>query len=153
MCASRLDLCCRFLTVCQQYNLLSSDVKAIASLDGETVLLDPNSRRTHKVQRFKREREIKSQLAANQMKKMRLHQLQAEVGIAMLVHVIADTCHDQNLVCCTSSPHVRGARQFCICFLVTQRREVHAIHLLSPAVLRICIFMAHTHCMLWCSFT
>lgn len=44
-------------------------------------ILDQNSKRMHKVQRFKREREIKSQLAANQMKRMRLHQLQAEVNI------------------------------------------------------------------------
>lgn len=65
--------------MCQQYKLLSTEVKAVASLEGETVVLDQNSKRLHKVQRFKREREIKSQLAANQMKRMRLHQLQDEV--------------------------------------------------------------------------
>lgn len=71
----------RCLTACQQYGLLSNEVKAVASLEGEMTILDQNSKRMHKVQRFKREREIKSQLAANQMKRMRLHQLQAEVNI------------------------------------------------------------------------
>lgn len=73
-------MCHRFLVVCQQYSLLSNDVSAVASLEGEIAVLDQNSKRMHKVQRFKREREIKSQLAANQMKRMRLHQLQAEVS-------------------------------------------------------------------------
>ena len=71
---------CRFLSLCEQYGLLSKDVKAAARLDGQEPL-DQNTKRLHKVQRFKREREIKAKLANAQMKRMRIAQLEAEVAI------------------------------------------------------------------------
>lgn len=67
-----------FLNLCNQYGLLSEDAQAAARLDGQQPL-DQNTRRLQKVQRFKREREIKAKLGSMQMKQMRIAQLQDEV--------------------------------------------------------------------------
>lgn len=64
--------------MCNQYGLLSQDAKAAAQVEGQQSL-DQNTRRLQKVQRFKREREIKAELGAMQMKQMRMVQLQDEV--------------------------------------------------------------------------
>ncbi len=71
----------RFLTLCEQYGLLSKDVKAAARLDGQEPL-DQNTKRQQKVQRFKREREIKAKMANVQMKRMRTAHMQEEVNLA-----------------------------------------------------------------------
>ena len=71
----------RFLTLCEQYGLLSKDVKAAARLDGQEPL-DQNTKRQHKVLRFKREREIKAKMANVQMKRMRIAHIQEEVNLA-----------------------------------------------------------------------
>lgn len=75
-------LLCSFLNVCNQYGLLSEDAQAAARLDGQQPL-DQNTRRLQKVQRFKREREIKAKLGSMQMKQMRIAQLQDEVPCAL----------------------------------------------------------------------
>lgn len=64
--------------MCNQYGLLSEDAKAMARLDGQQPP-DQNTRRLQKVQRFKREREIKAKLSNTQMRQMRIAQLQDEV--------------------------------------------------------------------------
>ena len=73
-------LLCSFLNMCNQYGLLSEDAKAAARLDGQQPL-DQNTRRLQKVQRFKREREIKAKLSSTQMRQMRIAQLQDEVVV------------------------------------------------------------------------
>ena len=75
-------LLCSFLNLCNQYGLLSEDAQAAARLDGQQPL-DQNTRRLQKVQRFKREREIKAKLGSMQMKQMRIAQLQDEVSCAV----------------------------------------------------------------------
>ena len=67
--------------MCNQYGLLSEDAKAMAHSDGQQPL-DQNTRRLQKVQRFKREREIKAKLSSTQMRQMRIAQLQDEVSCA-----------------------------------------------------------------------
>lgn len=64
--------------MCNQYGLLSEDAKAASRLDGQQPL-DQNTKRLQKVQRFKREREIKAKLSNMQMRQMRSAQLQDEV--------------------------------------------------------------------------
>lgn len=71
----------RFLGLCEQYGLLSKDVKAAARLDGQEPL-DQNTKRQQKVQRFKREREIKAKMANVQMKRMHIAHIQDEDGVA-----------------------------------------------------------------------
>jgi hypothetical protein len=71
----------RFLELCEQYGLLTKDVKAAARLDGQEPL-DQNTKRQQKVQRFKREREIKAKMADVQMKRMRIAHIQEEVNPA-----------------------------------------------------------------------
>lgn len=75
-------LLCSFLNMCNQYGLLSEDAQAAARLDGQQPL-NQNTRRLQKVQRFKREREIKAKLGSMQMKQMRIAQLQDEVLCAL----------------------------------------------------------------------
>ncbi|KAA6417860.1 MAG: hypothetical protein FRX49_12158 [Trebouxia sp. A1-2] len=64
-----------------EYGLLSKDVNAAARLDGQEPL-DQNTKRQQKVQRFKREREIKAKMANVQMKRMRIAHIQEEDGVA-----------------------------------------------------------------------
>lgn len=85
---------CRFLNLCEQYGLLSKDVKTAARLDGQA--LDQNTKRVQKVQRFKREREIKATMANVQMKRMRIAQLNEEV--------IAIPCVSQFQLCPSRRP-------------------------------------------------
>ncbi|KAL3146049.1 hypothetical protein ABBQ38_015401 [Trebouxia sp. C0009 RCD-2024] len=75
-----IKLYSRFLSMCNQYGLLSQDAKAAAQVEGQQSL-DQNTRRLQKVQRFKREREIKAELGAMQMKQMRMVQLQDEADL------------------------------------------------------------------------
>jgi len=82
----KLNLSCsfalhRFLELCEQYGLLSKDIKAAARLDGQEPL-DQNTKRQQKVQRFKQEREIKAKMASVQMKRMRIAHIQEEVNLA-----------------------------------------------------------------------
>lgn len=67
--------------MCNQYGLLSQDAKAAARLDGQRPL-DQNTRRLQKVQRYKREREIKAKLGSMNMKQRHIMQLQDEVRYA-----------------------------------------------------------------------
>ena len=71
----------RFLGLCEQYGLLSKDAKAAARLDGQEPL-DQNTKRQQKVQRFKREREIKAKMANVQMKRMQIAHIQDKVNLA-----------------------------------------------------------------------
>lgn len=68
----------RFLSLCEQYGLLSRETKAATRLDGQEPL-DQNTKRQQKVLRFKREREIKAKMATVQMKRMRIAHIEAEV--------------------------------------------------------------------------
>lgn len=74
----------RFLNLCNQYELLSQDAKAAASLDGQQQL-DQTTKRVQKIQRFKREREIKTKLSNLQMKQMHVAQLEEEVRLATIL--------------------------------------------------------------------
>lgn len=87
----------RFLSLCEQYGLLSKDVKAAARLDGQEPL-DQNTKRLHKVQRFKREREIKAKLANAQMKRMRIAQLEAEDANVVEGEVDEESEREANLL-------------------------------------------------------
>ena len=88
----KLNLSCwyalhRFLGLCEQYGLLPKDVKAAARLDGQEPL-DQNTKRQQKVQRFKREREIKAKMANVQMKRMRIAYIQEEVNLVECCRLI-----------------------------------------------------------------
>ena len=78
-CKHALDEC-SFLNLCDQYGLLSKAAKAAARNEHQEAL-DQNTRRQQKIERFKREREIKAQLTSAQMKRARIAQLDAEVLI------------------------------------------------------------------------